>query len=324
MKTMQLDPQARAVLQRIARSNTPPYAQLGVAAARELYRATRITLGPQQSEEARIADFVAESSASTIPVRVYRPAAAADDDVLPGVVYFHGGGWVLGDLSTHDEVCRALTNLAGCAIVSVDYRLAPEHKFPAAVDDAIEATQWVVRMASTLNIDPARIAVAGDSAGATLAAVVAIALRDAGGPSLAMQVLIYPSTDMAEATASHEEYARGYGLTRDNILWFRDAYLANEEDAQDWRASPLRTADLSRLPQTYIITAGFDPLRDEGRLYADRLHQAGVDVTYECFDGMIHGFIIMGGVIAAARHALYRVAQALRPALDLAPPRVRP
>ena len=324
MKTMQLDPQARAVLQRIARSNTPPYAQLGVAAARELYRATRITLGPQQSEEARIADFVAESSASTIPVRVYRPAAAADDDVLPGVVYFHGGGWVLGDLSTHDEVCRALTNLAGCAIVSVDYRLAPEHKFPAAVDDAIEATQWVVRMASTLNIDRARIAVAGDSAGATLAAVVAIALRDTGGPSLAMQVLIYPSTDMAEATASHEEYAKGYGLTRDNILWFRDAYLANEEDAQDWRASPLRTADLSRLPQTYIITAGFDPLRDEGRLYADRLHQAGVDVTYECFDGMIHGFIIMGGVIAAARHALYRVAQALRPALGLAPPRVRP
>ncbi len=324
MKTMQLDPQARAVLQRIARSNTPPYAQLGVAAARELYRTTRITLGPSQSEEARIADFVAESSTSTIPVRVYRPAVAADDAVLPGVVYFHGGGWVLGDLSTHDEVCRELANLAGCAIVSVDYRLAPEHKFPAAVDDAIEATQWVVRMASTLNIDPERIAVAGDSAGATLAAVVAIALRDAGGPPLAMQVLIYPSTDMAEATPSHEEYARGYGLTRDNILWFRDAYLANEDDARDWRASPLRTADLSRLPQTYIITAGFDPLRDEGRLYAERLNQSGVDVTYECFDGMIHGFIIMGGAIAAARHALYRVAQALRPALGLAPQRVRP
>jgi len=317
---MRLDPQAAAVLERMARSNTPPYPQLGVAAARELYRATRITLGPPRPEQAHTADFTVQTCG--MPARVYRPAASRDED-LPAVVYFHGGGWVLGDLNTHDDVCRALCNLARCAVVSVDYRLAPEHKFPAAVEDAIDGLQWVMREAQALNIDGARLAVVGDSAGATLAAVAALHARDNGGPPLAMQALIYPSTDMAGGTESHVLYAENYGLTRDNVLWFRDNYLARPEDAYDWRASPLRASDLSRLPQTYLLTAGFDPLRDEGRLYAERLHEAGVTVTYECFEGMIHGFLTMGGAIAAARHALYRVAQALRPALGVAPPGVR-
>lgn len=314
-----LDPQAAAVLERIARSNTPPYTQMSAETARELYRMTRITLGVAYTEPAHVSDTAAPGPAGPIPLRVYRPAKSKDDEVLPVLVYFHGGGWVLGDLNSHDEVCRALTNLAHCAVVSVDYRLAPEHKFPAAVDDAIAATRWVVEAATDLRIDGARIAVAGDSAGGTLAAVVAIAFRDAGGPPLAMQALIYPSTDMTEGGESHQAYAQGYGLTEENILWFRDQYLASEADAHDWRASPLLVPDMRNLPPAYILTAGFDPLRDDGWAYAQRLHEAGVPVTYECFEGMIHGFIIMGGAIAAARHALYRVAQAVRPALSATP-----
>ncbi len=321
---MRLDPQARAVLARIEASNTPAYRQLGVHATRELYRANRLVLGSPTMEPAQVMDLVAESPSSSIPVRVYRPAASDSRECLPGVVYFHGGGWVLGDLDTHDEICRALANLAGCAVVSVDYRLAPEHKFPAAVDDAVEATCWVSRMAPTLGIDPARLAVAGDSAGATLAAVVALTLRDMQGPALSMQVLVYPSTDLATATASHDEFAEGYGLTRDNTLWFRNAYLAGEADALDWRASPLRAQSFAGLPSAYIIAAGFDPLRDEAHLYAQRLQEAGVAVTYELFEGMIHGFLSMSGVIAAARHAMYRIAQALRPGLGLGPQRIRP
>ena len=313
-----LDPQAAAVLERMASAGAPPHAQLGVETVREMYRTMRTTFGPPQTEPAQVRDLRAETPAGAIALRLYRPAAAAEDAVLPGVVYFRGGGWVLGDLDTHDAVCRALANLAGCAVVAVAYRLAPEHKFPAAVEDAVEATRWVARMAGTLRIDPSRLAVAGDSAGGTLAAVTAISLRDAGGPPLAMQVLIYPSTDMSKASASHEQFAEGYGLTRENILWFRDQYLARPEDAFDWRASPLLAPDLSGLPPAYVLTAGHDPLRDEGRAYADRLHHSGVEVVYECFEGMIHGFVLMGGVIAAAQHALYRVAQALRPALGLA------
>ncbi|HLU77580.1 MAG TPA: alpha/beta hydrolase [Burkholderiales bacterium] len=317
-----LDPQVAALLERMARTGTPPYRQLGVDAARELYRMTRFTVGVPHKEPAQTEDLAAEGPAGAIPLRLYRPAKAGADEVLPCVVYFHGGGWVLGDLSTHDEVCRGLTNLAHCAVVAVDYRLAPEHKFPAAVEDAIAATQWIVEAAGRLRIDASRVAVAGDSAGGTLATVTAIAARDAGGPPLVMQALIYPSTDMTEGTESHELYAEGYGLTRENILWFREHYLSCEADACDWRASPLLTRDLSGLPPAYILTAGFDPLRDEAWQYAQRLQEAGVRVTYECFEGMIHGFIIMGGAIAAARHAIYRVAQALRPALSTAPVRL--
>lgn len=318
----QLDPQARAVLEGLARSNRLPYAQVGVAAARELYRAMRFTLGPRQVEEAQVTDLSVDGAAGPLAARLYRPVASTEEDILPAVVYFHGGGWVLGDLDTHDDVCRALANFARCAVVAVDYRLAPEHKFPAPVEDAIAATRAIARQAEELNVDRARLAVAGDSAGATLAAVTALALRESE-LSLAMQVLLYPSTDMAATTESHERYAEGYGLTRENILWFRDAYLRTEADALDWRASPLRAPDVSGLPPTCIITAGFDPLRDEARLYADRLYAAGVPVTYECFEGMIHGFVNMSGAIAAARHALYRVAQMLRPALGLAPHTIR-
>jgi len=304
------------VLDRIARANLPPYRALGADGARTLYRETRGALAAPPPEVARVANLRAPGPAGDIPVRLYRPLGAAAADRLPALVYFHGGGWTIGDLDTHDVVCRTLADLAPCAVVSVDYRLAPEHKFPAAVDDAIAATRWVARAGSELGIDGGRIAVGGDSAGGNLAAVAALLARDEGGPRLALQTLIYPATDMAADTASHLRYAEGHLLTREAILWFRANYLRDAADEADWRASPLKAADLSRLPPAYVITAGFDPLVDEGRAYADRLAAAGVPVTYECFEGMVHGFVTMGGAIAAARHALGRCAQGLRRAFD--------
>jgi acetyl esterase len=311
---VQLDPQARAVLERIARANLPPYPQLGPAAVRELYRETRGRLGTAPPEVAHVESLHAAGPAGAVPIRLYRPLGSRADERLPALVYFHGGGWSFGDLDTHDVVCRELGNLARCAVASVDYRLAPEHKFPAAVEDAVAATRWVAREAEALALDPARIAVGGDSAGGNLAAVVALVARDEGGPKLAMQVLIYPATDMAADTPSHGEFADGYVLTRDAILWSRGNYLRSPDDVADWRASPLRARDHSRLPPAYVVTCGFDPLRDEGRAYAERLRAAGVPVTYESFEGMVHGFVTMGGVIAAAHHALYRCAQGLRQA----------
>jgi acetyl esterase len=311
---VQLDPQARAVLERVAGANLPPYSQIGATGARLLYRESRGVLSAPPPEVAALQNLRAGGPAGEIPVRLYRPRGSGAADRLPALVYFHGGGWTIGDLDTHDVVCRELANLARCAVVSVDYRLAPEHRFPAAVEDALAATRWVVREAEALGLDPRRVAVGGDSAGGTLAAVVALVFRDAGAPRLAMQVLIYPATDMAADTASHLRFAEGHLLTRDAILWFRSNYLRGPEDETDWRASPLKARDLSGVAPAYIVTAGFDPLVDEGRAYADRLQAAGVPVTYECFEGMIHGFVTMGGAIAAAHHALLRCAQGLRTA----------
>jgi len=311
---MTIDPQAAAVLERAARAALPPYPQIGAAAARELYRETRGALAPPPPEVAKVEDLRASGPAGPIPVRLYRALGAVADERLPVLVYFHGGGWTIGDLDTHDIVCREFANLARCAVASVDYRLAPEHKFPAAVEDAIAATHWIGRMAETLGLDPGRVAVGGDSAGGNLATVVALTLRDAGGPPLAMQVLIYPAVDMTVDRESHLKFAEGYMLTRESIQWFVSNYLRGAEDASDWRASPLRANDLAGVAPAYVITAGFDPLLDEGKAYADRLHEAGVPVTYECFEGMIHGFVTMGGVIAAAHHAIYRAATGLKQA----------
>jgi acetyl esterase len=311
---MQLDPQAREVLDRVARADVPPYSRLGAPAARALYRETRGKLAAAPPEVARVTELRAAGPAGDIPVRVYRPLGSSEDDRLPALVYFHGGGWTIGDLDTHDVPCREFANLARCAVVSVDYRLAPEHKFPAAFDDAVAATHWVHAHAAALGVDADRLAVGGDSAGGNLAAAVAIALRDTRGPRLAMQTLVYPATDMAADTPSHAAFAEGYMLTRDAVLWFKGNYLRGPEDERDWRASPLRADDLAGLPPAYVITAGFDPLLDEGRAYADRLRAAGVKVTYECIAGMIHGFVTMGGAIAAAHHAIYRASQGLRQA----------
>jgi acetyl esterase len=317
-----LDPQARAVIEGAARRAAPALDSLGVAEARRLYRETRLRLAPPGVEVAEVRDFSLAGPAGDIGARSYRPLGARPGEALPAVVYFHGGGWTCGDLDTHDSVCRGIAAHGRCAVVAVDYRMGPEHKFPAAVEDAAAAVRWVGKNAGSFAIDAARLAVAGESAGGNLAAVTAIALRDAE-PGLAMQVLVYPVTDQAADTESLKRFAQGYSLTRDLLRWYQGHYLRDERDRADWRASPLRAREHSRLPSAYILTAGFDPLLDEGRAYAERLAQAGVPVTYECFEGQIHGFLPMGGAIAAAHHAHYRIGQMLRMRFGTFP-RVRP
>ncbi len=307
---MPVDPQMQAVIERAAKSGLPPYYTLSAAEARRLYKETRAILGPAVPDVAESRDLAADGPAGPIPLRLYRGFITQADAPLPVLMYFHGGGWTIGDLDTHDIVCRTLANKGRCAVLAVDYRMGPEHKFPAAVEDCVAATRWVAAQAGALGLDPARIAVGGDSAGGNLAAVVSLILRDAGGPPLVFQALVYPATDQRMDTGSHASFAEGYLLTRGNMLWFRDNYLA-PADYADWRASPLLAADLARLPPAHIITAGYDPLRDEGRAYSDRLVAVGVPVVYECFEGMAHGFLTMGGVVAAANHALYRLGQSL-------------
>jgi len=307
----QLDPQARALLERFARSPAVDLDALSAAEARRAYREGRLALAPPPLaiEEAR--DFSFPGSAGGVKARFYRPLGEKPGEALPVALYFHGGGWTCGDLDTHDSVCRGIALHGRCAVVAVDYRMGPEHKFPAAVEDAVAAVKWVSANAGALRIDASRLAVAGESAGGNLAAVASIALRDSG-PAIAMQVLVYPVVDQAADTGSLERFATGYSLTRDLLRWYQKQYLRDERDRADWRASPLRAPDHSRLPHAYILTAGFDPLLDEGRAYADRLTQAGVPVVYECFEGQIHGFLPMGGAMAAARHAHYRIGQMLR------------
>jgi acetyl esterase/lipase len=305
-----LDPQARAYLDAASRAPSPDPSD--IEAIRRAYRESRRALAPPAPEVAEARALAIPGKAGTIPARYYRGYGAESGAPLPCLAYFHGGGWVVGDLETHDAACRGIANHARCAVVSVGYRLAPEHRFPAAVDDASAALAWVSANAGALDVDPARLAVGGDSAGGNLAAVAAILARDSGGPALALQVLVYPVTDLGLEAASYARLAEGYGLTREDMRWYRDRYLAREADVADWRASPLRAHDLAGLPPAYVVTAGFDPLHDEGEAYARRLADAGVPVTYECFEGQIHGFLLMGGVMAAANHLVYRIGQAIR------------
>ncbi|HEX7441909.1 MAG TPA: alpha/beta hydrolase, partial [Caldimonas sp.] len=267
-----------------------------------------------------VRDLQAKGPHGPIPLRLYLPLAAPNDDAVAGgarpvLVYFHGGGWVIGDLDTHDTLCRELANGSGCAVVAVDYRMGPEHRFPAAVDDCIAATRWLRREAAGLGLDPKRIAVGGDSAGANLAAVVSIAAREAGDPALAFQLLIYPATDMRRTAPSHTTNGEGYLLTRDTIGYFHDHYIDDVRHDLDWRASPLLHADLSKLPPALVLTAGYDPLRDEGLAYAAQLTQAGNRVTYVCFERQIHGFITMGRVLDEANAAVSMCVAELRRAL---------
>ncbi|HEY5347634.1 MAG TPA: alpha/beta hydrolase, partial [Rhizomicrobium sp.] len=253
-----------------------------------------------------------------IGIRIYTPLNAPEGP-LPGLVFFHGGGFVLGDLDTHDGLCRALCNESGCRTVSVDYRLAPEHPFPAAVEDSWAATQWVAQNAASLGIDAARLAVGGDSAGGNLAAVVA-QLANGGGPKLVYQLLIYPVAQMASdgETASMRENAKGYFLERESMDWYTRCYAPDPEHRGDPRLSPLLCKDLAGLPPAYVVTAGYDPLHDEGRDYADALAKAGVPVTYVNYPGMIHGFFSFRGYIPKAREAVAAAGASLRVAVQTA------
>ena len=301
-----LHTQARALLDFIEQRAIPPTHTLTPAQARSAYRDRRAVLQPDPPAVAQVQALRAPGPHGPIPLRLYRPlpSALVTAGTLPVLVYYHGGGWVIGDLDTHDTLCRELANAAGCAVVAVDYRMGPEHRFPAAVDDALAATRWVHQQAAMLGLDPARLAVGGDSAGGNLAAVVALAARDAGDLPIAYQLLIYPATDMRRGAPSHPTNGQGYLLTKDTIDYFHDHYIVDVAHDLDWRASPLLHADLSKLPPALVLTAGYDPLRDEGLAYAVRLTEAGNRASYVCFERQIHGFITMGRVIDEANVAI--------------------
>ncbi|HEY0753374.1 MAG TPA: alpha/beta hydrolase fold domain-containing protein [Ktedonobacteraceae bacterium] len=265
----------------------------------------------QPEQVAALEDRLLPGPAGDLPVRIYTPIGA-EAALLPVLVYFHAGGWVLGSIEGHDPVCRALANRAACLVVSVEYRLAPEHPFPAAPEDCYTATCWVAQHAGEINADPTRIAVGGDSSGGNLAAAVALMARDRGGPHLCQQVLIYGETDYYEpGTASYTTYAQGYGLTRADMLWFWDQYLSRPEDRSHPYAAPLRASDLTGLPPALIITAEYDPVRDEGEHYARRLQEAGVPTQLSRYNGMLHGFFRMFSVFERSHEALAEIATTL-------------
>jgi acetyl esterase len=307
-----LDPQAAALLREMERLRWPKLNTLTPAQARELWRVSPL---PPIPASLRVEDTSLPGPGSRLPVRLYRPRSGHPSTLL---VFFHGGGFVLESIDSHDDLCRRLAALAGCAILSVGYRLAPEHPFPAAVEDAYAATCWAATQAPAWcdRTNPI-LAVGGDSAGGNLATVICMLARDRGGPRPDAQWLAYPVTDWASLdTPSYRLFASGYGLDRAEVAWFRGHYLPCAEDALDPRASPLRADDLSGLPPALIQTAEFDVLRDEGRAYAGRLSQAGVAVQYTCYRGQLHAFYGMMGAVDAVEDALQEVALFLQPGHD--------
>jgi len=296
-----LDPDSAFVFKAFQEAGRPAYETLTPAEAREFYSQARFVSNPEPPELRSAEPLAIPSAAGPIPARIYTPLKLRQANGLaPGLVFFHGGGWVIGDLDSHDVVCRKLADEGQLIVISVDYRLAPEHKFPAAVDDAITATKWIADNAVALGIDAARLSVGGDSAGGNLAAVAAIAARDGDGPAIAGQLLIYPAVDFAMTHPSHSEPETSVLLTHSVIKWFRDHYLNGAADVHDWRASPARASTLIGLPPAYVLTAGADPLRDEGNEYAERLREAGVAVTHRNFPGQFHGFFTMGKLLRQA------------------------
>lgn len=309
---MTLDPQARAFLDQMVELGVPGIGELPPDEARAAGdAAAEAVFGPLV--EVPCEDRTIPGPAGAVPVRVYRPG----DEPAPVLIYFHGGGWVLGSLNTHHGVCATLARLSGCVVCSVDYRMAPEHRFPAAVEDAWASVTWAAENAEELGGVPGALAVGGDSAGGNLAAVCALRARDAG-LSLALQLLVYPVTDADLDTSTYLEFAEGYFLTRYSMEWFWGHYLP-EGDRFHPDASPLRAEDVSGTAPALVMTAGFDPLRDEGEAYARRLEAAGVPVTLTRYDGMIHGFFRMPGVMDKASEALAEAAGALRAAFAAQP-----
>ncbi|MEQ8496142.1 MAG: alpha/beta hydrolase [Gammaproteobacteria bacterium] len=306
---MSLHPQAQAIVD-AANAAGVPFEADDYRAMRKGYAATTAQYRHAGPPLESVVDLVFPGPASDLAVRLYHPRRGAQDGVPPVLVYCHGGGWVVGSLDTHDHLCRYLAGTADCAIVALDYRLAPEHPFPAAFDDAVACVRWVARGAAELGVDPARIAVGGDSAGGNLAAASALALR--GEVALALQLLIYPAVDLAADNASLRDNARGYLLTRAAMAQFTDWYLGDRALVTDWRASFMHADNLAGAAAALIQTAGYDPLRDEAIAYAERLVAAGVTVTHDHYPDMIHGFARMGGRIDTGIVALDRAAAALR------------
>ena len=286
----------------------------GVRRARRAFDRTGPVLGVEGIGDVIASDRTVPGAEGPRRMRVYVPARAPSGPA-PGLVWFHGGGFVLGTIESHDSVCRSLASESGAIVASVDYRLAPEHRFPAGVDDAIAATRWVLQNGGSIGIDPHRVAVGGDSAGGNLAALAALALRDAP-VAPAFQLLVYPATDLTRSLPSHRAFREGFALPEATILWFRDHYLPDLSLEGDPRVSPLFASDLSRLAPALVITAGFDPLRDEGRAYAERMRAAGVPVEYVCSEGSMHGFLHTAGPIHESARMVTLAADRLKRGLS--------
>ncbi len=305
---MPLDPQADALIKQMAAAAGPALETLSPADARALTSTTFGMLAGSAEEVGKMENRKIPGPAGEIPVRIYTPAGSGP---FPLLVFYHGGGWVIGDLNSHDSACRQLTNRARCVTVAVDYRLAPENKFPAAAEDCYAATVWAADHARELGADPSRLAVGGDSAGGNLSAVVSIMARDKGKPAIKFQLLIYPATDGALDTYSHQTF-KDYFLTDKAVQYFWSHYVRGEADRKDPIASPALAKSHAGLPPALIITAEFDPLRDEGEAYGEKLRAAGVPVTVTRYDGMIHGFFTMTGVLDQGKKAVEQASEALR------------
>ncbi len=314
---MAIDPHVQKVLDDLAQLDSPELEQVSPPEARELFNAGAVLFSGPGHPDVTTADTTVPGPAAPIPVRVYTPPGGSGP--RPLVVYFHGGGWVIGDLATHDAVCRDLAADADAVVVSVDYRLAPEHPVPAAVDDCFAALEWAHEHAAEIGGDASRLAVAGDSAGGNLAAVVAMLAQHRDGPRLRFQLLVYPGVGVSEDQDSVRDNAEGYLLTRRDIEWFTAHYAGGADVLDDPRFDPI-TGDLAGVAPAHIMTAEFDPLRDGGAAYAARLEEFGVSVTLQCYEGMVHGCFGMQAVVPASREMIRDAAQALRDALvvDLA------
>jgi acetyl esterase len=306
---MPLHPQVKKVLEQMAAAG-PPLHHLSPVEARKAIEVMRATAG-EPERVAKVENRTFRGPAGNLPVRIYTPDGRGP---FPVLVYFHGGGWVVGSIETVDASCRSLANLAGCIVVSADYRLAPEHKFPAAVDDGYAAIRWAALHTASFHGDPGRMAVGGESAGANLAAVAALMAQERGSTPLVLQLLMYPVLDYSFDRSSHKENGEGYFLTTEMMLWFWRQYLNSDADGESHLASPIRARFLRGVAPAAIFTAEFDPLRDEGAAYAAKLREAGVPVTYKCCEGLIHGFMGMAKVVEPAKKAMEDAAATLRSA----------
>ncbi|MDI3489076.1 MAG: acetyl esterase [Thauera sp.] len=312
---MPLSPEAQSLLAMAYRVGAPKFHELSPAQARHSFQKLQFAFRPEAPAVAATTEVpMARPDGSALLARLYRPLSSQPRDVLPLLIFLHGGGWCVGDVTSYDVLCRELANLSGCAVLSVDYRLAPEHPFPAALDDAAFAFRWAVEQADLLGIDPERIALGGDSAGGNLSIVTALGLR---GAAIAPRflLLVYPCTEIVSARPSRQRYAEGYFLDTGTLQWFFERYLP-ARNSEDWRASPMRAESLQGLPPVLMVTAEFDPLVDDCLAFAARLRDEGVDTEYLQVDGVVHGFLTLGKQFPQAAQAIYAAARALARALN--------
>jgi len=312
---MALSAQAKALLDMVYRVGAPRFHELTVAQARHSFHKLQFAFGPAPQPVASTTEVpMARTDGSALLARLYRPSTAATDDLLPLVVYFHGGGWCIGDVASYDPLCRQLANASGCSVLSVEYRLAPEHPFPAAIEDALLATEWAWENSGLLGADPDRIALAGDSAGGNLAIVTALLARDRGSVPIRYMALIYPSTEMQSTRTSRELFGQGYFLDRESLVWFVERYLPLG-GVEDWRASPMRAGSLAGLPPALLVTAECDPLTDDCLAFAERVRLEGGNVEHLGVEGAVHGFVTLGKLFPEASGVVAHISRRLQDVL---------